>query len=182
MTGRQLCHEWIGQARQGIVDRIANVTMVDTDAVGGRDQFDDLSGVECPVHRTQRPRAWGSPFDHGLSYLAQGVTHGADMFNIPGRESRLGCRSRSRSVRAIAVNDLAFDEPGQRVLEVREPLNREAVIDVGGVEEVEGRPEVDAVGMTSTDPGMRFWQHGDNQNITVDRLHARGYGITSSSR
>jgi hypothetical protein len=34
------------------------------------------------------------------------------------------------------------------------------------------------MGMATTDPGMRLWQHRANHNITIDRLSTRGYSIT----
>ena len=53
VTRGQLGHERIGQARQRVVDRIADVAMVDVDAVARGDELDDLAGVERAVDRLE---------------------------------------------------------------------------------------------------------------------------------
>ncbi len=46
------------------------------------------------------------------------------------------------------VDDAALDEPVERVVERRELLDRETILGVVGVQEVEGVVEVDVVGVT----------------------------------
>ena len=45
------------------------------------------------------------------------------------------------------MDDAAVDEPGQRVVERREVIERETILGVVGVQEVEGVLEIDVVGV-----------------------------------
>ena len=55
----------------------------------------------------------------------------------------------SDAVGALAVDDAAFDEPGERIVEGRELLDGETILGVIGVQEVEGVLEIDVVSVTS---------------------------------
>ena len=49
MTGGQFHDERVGQAGEGVVDRIADMAMVDVAAIGPRNELDDLACVERPI-------------------------------------------------------------------------------------------------------------------------------------
>ena len=49
MPGGQFHHERVGQARQRVVDGIADMAMVDIAAIRPRNELDDLACVERPI-------------------------------------------------------------------------------------------------------------------------------------
>ena len=49
----------LGQVGEGVVDRVADVTMAEADAVGARHELQDRSRVEGPVHLGRRPAGVG---------------------------------------------------------------------------------------------------------------------------
>ena len=174
MAGGQLGDERIGQPRERVVDRVADVTVIDVAAVRRGHELDDLACVERPVDRVERSRPWRAPLRDRLGDLAQGVAHGVDPVEIPGRGLRLGRHLGLRPVGAFAMDDAAIDEPGQGVVEAGELLHRETIVRVGGVQEVEGRVQVHAMRVTLAGVEGGICQHCDNHCIPIDRLRARG--------
>ena len=82
---------------------------------------------------------------------------------------------RADAVGALGVDDAAVDEPGQGVVEGREVIDRETILGVIGVQEVEGVLEIDVVRVTRWTGRESCDVHLDNHNIPIDRLRARGY-------
>ena len=60
MAGGQFDHERVGEAGQRVVDRIADVAMVDADAVRSRNELDDLACVKRPVGGLEGGRVVGA--------------------------------------------------------------------------------------------------------------------------
>ena len=83
--------------------------------------------------------------------------------------------ARARPVGALLVDDAAIDEPGQRRVERREVIQRETILGVVGVQEVEGVFEVDVMGVPHADRSKGVCIHLANHNRPIDRLRARGY-------
>ena len=48
-TGRDLADDRLGQVGQGVVDRVADVPMIEAEAVGARDELDHLAGAQGSV-------------------------------------------------------------------------------------------------------------------------------------
>ena len=61
----------------------------------------------------------------------------------------LGGRLGADAVRALGVDDASVDEPGERGVERRELFDRETILGVVGVQEVEGVLEIDVVGVAA---------------------------------
>ena len=78
-------------------------------------------------------------------------------------------------VRTFAVDDAALDEPVEGGVERREAVDRETILGVVGVQEVEGVVEVDVVGVTRDRRERGCVFHLDNHFTPIDRLRARGY-------
>ena len=152
------------------------MAMVDVAAVRGRDELDDLAGVQrpvdglegaaCPAPGPRRSRtatsrsadrtAWTRPRSRRHQRIVAGDL-GAD------------------AVGALDVDDAAVDEPGEGVVEGRELVHRETILGVIGVQEVEGVLEIDVMGVASVDWIGSVRVHLDNHTIPIDRLRARGY-------
>ena len=81
----------------------------------------------------------------------------------------------AHAIGALDVDDAAFDEPRERVIEGRELVVRETILGVIGVQEVEGVLEIHVVGVTSSGRNRCECFHDANHFIAVDRLRARGY-------
>ncbi len=75
-------------AGQGVVDRVADVAVVDAPAVGARDELDDLAGVERAVHRGQRGAVGDAPLDDRVRQLAHRASHGPDLGEVPLADGR----------------------------------------------------------------------------------------------
>ena len=75
------------------------------------------------------------------------------------------------------MDHAAIDEPGQGRVEGREPFDRETIVGVVGVQEVEGVLEVDVVRVTPvTRVGLVLVRvHDNNHNTPIDRLRASLY-------
>ena len=85
----QLDDERLGQAGQRVVDRIADVAVVDADAVGRRRELDDLARVQRPVDRRRaRPCAGDAMLGDRVGDLAEGRADRADALEIAGRDPR----------------------------------------------------------------------------------------------
>ena len=82
MAGGQFDHERVGQAGERVVDRIADVSMVDADAVGSRHELDDLTRVKRPVGRLERGRVWGPMVDDCRGDLAHRAADGMDAAQV----------------------------------------------------------------------------------------------------
>ena len=89
-----------------------------------------------------------------------------------GRWAAAWARTRSAPSR---VDDAPIDEPRERVVEGRELLDRETILGVVGVQEVEGVLEIDVVSVASVGRIEGLDVHLDNHSTPVDRLRARGY-------
>ena len=138
MTGRQLLHERVGQARQGIVDGIADMAMVDADTVRRRDELDDLAGVQRAIDGLERTDARGALLGDRIGDLAQrrrGPDGCASARRVPA--AGLGASLRSRSLSTLEVDHAAIDEPVERRIQRRESVHRETILEVVGVQEVE---------------------------------------------
>ena len=149
MTVGQLGDERVGQPRQRVVDRVADMAVVDAAAVGPGDELDDLPGVQRPIDQFERAGVRGAVLGDRGRDLAKGRSDGMDAGQVALHE-RLGLRP-DAVVGALGVDHAAVDEPGQRVVEGRELLDRETIVGVVGVQEVEGVLEIDVMRMTSLD-------------------------------
>ena len=80
--------------------------------------------------------------------VAQRRAHAMDAPELTRLERLMGDRLGAHAVGALAVDHPPIDEPRQRVVEGRELLERETIVGVIGVQEVEGVFEVDVVSVT----------------------------------
>ena len=80
-------------------------------------------------------------------HLAKGIAHGVDPVEVLGRGRRLGGDPGAGAIGALAVDHTAIDEPAQCGVERGELLDRETIVRVEGVQEVEGALEIDAMGV-----------------------------------
>ncbi len=149
MTGGQLADEGIGEPGEGVVDRIANMTVIDAAAVGRRHELDHLSRVEGAIDRVERADARCALRRDRFGDLPQGLAHSMDAGQIAGRGSRLRRNLRPRPIRSFAMDDPAIDEPREGVVEPEEALAWETIFAVKGVQEVEGGVQINAVGVAS---------------------------------
>ena len=175
MTLGQLEHERLGQSRQRVIDRVADMTVVDAAAVGRGNELDDLPGVERPVDGLERARVRRPLLGDRMRDIAQGRADAVDPGQLGRLDRPLGCRLGAHAVGAFAVDDAPIDEPRKRAIEGRELLRGETIVGVVGVQEVEGVLEVDVVGVPPARLVEHLDVHIDNHYITLDRLRARGY-------
>ena len=143
MPARQLAHERIGQAGQGVIDRVADVAVVHVDAIPRGDQLDDLAGMESPVHGVERGGIRGALLGDRIGDLAQRRSHGMDPGELFRASRRLGGHLLTPALRALVVDDPTLDEPGEGGIERRQPIDRETLLDVVGVLHVVGVHEVE---------------------------------------
>jgi hypothetical protein len=173
----QLLHQRVAQAGQRVVDRVADVAMVDRHAtVEGRYELDDLARVEGAIDRVQRAALWRPVLDDRVGDLAEGASDRADASELALAGVGVGVGLRPQSVGALAVDHAAVDEPGQGIAQGRQTLERETIFEVVGVQESEGVLEPNLVGMMPADvQPVNGGLHVDNHFRPVDRLRARGY-------
>ena len=102
------------------------------------------------------PVARRALLDDRIGDLAQGGAHGMDASEVARGGESVGWRACARSpIGALAVDHAAIDEPGQGVVEGRQVLDRETILEVVGVQEVEGVVEADVVGVARWPGGQR---------------------------
>lgn len=171
----QFRHERIGQPRERIVDRVADVAVIDADTVGCRDELDYLPGMKRPIDGVERAGMGRSTVGDRQGDLAQRRPEGADAREVPRHEGVLRRRLGADAVRALEVDHASIDEPRQRGVECRELLERGAVRRRFGVQEVEGVREIDVVRVTSIDRFQGVYVHVYNHSRPLDRLHTRRY-------
>ena len=175
VTGGQLGHERIRESGQGVVDRVADVAMIDVDAVGAGHELDHLAGVECPVDGVEGAGVRGSVRRERQRDLAQSRADRLDPRQVAGRNGIVLGRDGTRPVGALLVDDAALHEPAEGCVERRDVVHRETILGVVGVQEVEGVLEIDVVRVASADRSQCTCVHVANHNRPVDRLRARGY-------
>lgn len=76
-TGPDLVNERIGQPGQGVVERIADVTMPDGHAVGRADEFDPLPRSDRAIDFREGIHFGRPAVAHGVGDITQGRPHGA---------------------------------------------------------------------------------------------------------
>ena len=80
---------------------------------------------------------------------------------------------RPSAIRPFAMDHAAIDEPRERVVEAGELLDRETILPVIGVQEVEGVLEIDAVGVALIGARNVVCKHLDNHCISLLTGYAR---------
>ena len=112
----------------------------------------------------------------GVRDLAQGRAHGVDAGEVARpRTPGSAAAWTPEPVGALEVDDAAIDEPVERRVERRELLERETILGVVGVQEVEGVVEVDVVGVA---PVGRARMSFVNMSITtLDQLTGYAQGV-----
>ena len=148
VAARQLGHEWVAQAGERVVDRIADVAMVDRDAaVGGRYELDDLARMQRSIDSVQRASCggrWSTMASTSRSAPRTAWMRASLVPRLSGRD-----RLTIQPLGALRVDDAALDEPRERVAERRQTLERETVLEVVRVHEIEGVLEVHVVGVVA---------------------------------
>src|SRR3954453_9447464 len=175
MTSGQLGHEGISQASEGVVDRVADMAMVDLHAVGTRYELDHLSGVERAVDGVERSGARRLVRCKRQRDLSQSGTDRMDPSQVPRCCGLFIGVDGARAVGALLVDDAAIDEPCQGGVERRQVIERETIVRVVCVQEVEGVIEVDVVRGTEAGRHKGVGIHVANHNRPVDRLRASRY-------
>ena len=166
----------LGQPRQRVVDRIADMAVVDMHAVGRRRELDDLAGVERLVDGRECVLARSPVLDDRIGDLAERRAHGMDAFEVLGRDPRPGDGVTPQAIGPLAMDQAVVCEPGEDAFEGRQTLAWETIVVVEGVQEVEGGLHVDVVGVArieGVEGGLRL--HRCNHFRPLDRLRARGY-------
>ena len=121
------------------------MAVVDMDPVRGRDELDDLAGMERPIDLGQRVAARDPVLDDGVGDLAEGVAHGVHALDVAiGGVGMFGGLA-ARPVGTFDVDQAAIGEPREGVIERRQRLVRETILGVEGVQEVEGGVDADVV-------------------------------------
>ncbi len=115
------------------------------DPVRGRDELDDLTGMERPIDLGQRVATRDPMLDDGVGDLAEGAAHGVHALDVAFGGVRMLGRLAARPVGAFDVDQAAIGEPREGVIERRELLDRETILGVEGVQEVEGGVDADVV-------------------------------------
>ena len=156
MTAGQLADECLGESREGVVDRVADVSMIDVHAVRGRDELDDLSRVERPVHLGDRCLPWDPVFDDRVRDLAKRGPDRADPIQMTRRSTGVGLALLADPVGALEVHQAALREPSESDAKGREVLDGETIVVVEGVQEVEGGFDADVVGVAPIDRQRRW--------------------------
>ena len=157
------------------------MAMVDADAVPGGHELDDLTRMECAVDGIESAGMRGTVLDDGIGHLAQRVPDRVDTGEIALRRVWIGLGLGAQQVGALAVDDPAFREPVQGRLQGRDPLDRETILEVVGVQEVEGVIEADVMGVVPGGSGSKgLCSHVANHFKPLDRLRARAYSPRSN--
>ncbi|HEY8819509.1 MAG TPA: hypothetical protein VIM25_11920 [Candidatus Limnocylindrales bacterium] len=151
------------------------MAMVDRAAIGRGDEFDDLPSVERPIDGVERPGLRGALLGDRVGDLAQRRPNAVDAREIARPLCLLGGSLGANTIRAFGVDDASVDEPGERGVERRELFDRETILGVIGVQEVEGVLEIDVVGVAAIGRIRCVDVHGNNHLKLIDRLRARGY-------
>ena len=149
--------------------------MIDAAAVRRGDELDDLAGMERPVDRVERGGIGRPMLGDRVRHVAQRRADAVDAPELARLERVVGDRLGADAVGALAVDHPPIDEPRKRVVEGRELLERETIVGVIGVQEVEGVFEVDVVSVTPIGRVEGLDVHLDNHSTTVDRLRASRY-------
>ena len=113
----------------------------------------------------------GAVLDDRVRDLAEGRADRANALEVAGRDTWSGGGLPPQASRAFLVDQAAIREPGDGPLEGRQLLPRETIVVVEGVQEVEGRLDVDVVRVAfvaSMDSGFRW-----HRVTTLD--HLTGY-------
>ena len=147
MAVGELADHRVRDAGKGVVDGVAHVAMVHAAAVRGRDQLDDLAGVQRAIDDRQGRTVRGALLDDRIGEFAQGPAHGADLGEVPLADRGPRLVDRGDPIRALEVDHAAVDEPVQGDRQVPDVVDRDAVLQFVGVEEVEGVAEFDIVGV-----------------------------------
>ena len=177
-AGRTVSSRTIGSASRARASSIGSPTWrwsTATQPSARRHELDDLAGVERPVDRLERAGCGGrcSTTAWATSRSAARTAWTRSSVARAGRGSAAACVG--QPIGALAVDDLAVDEPVEGRVEGRQLLDRETVVGVVGVQEVEGVVERHVVGVTRGRPGWWRCRIVDNHSKTLDRLRARGY-------
>lgn len=175
MAAGQLADERVRQPRQGVVDRVADMAMIDADAIRRRHELDDLTGMQRPIDRIERAGARDPMLDDRVGHATERAPDGVDPRQVALRRLGLEGRLRAESIGALVMDDAPIHEPRERVIEGREPLARETILAIIGVQEVEGPVERDLVSVAQIGRAGLVGQHRDNHFTTVDRLRASAY-------
>ena len=154
MTGGQLHDQWIGESRESVVHRIADMAMVDIAAIRSGNELDDLARVQRPIDGFEGAGVRRALLRDRMSDLAERRPNGVDPGQIACHQRVLARHLGAHAVGALDVDDAAIDEPGERVVEGRKLVHRETIFGVFGVQEVEGVLQVDVMGVTAVD-GVR---------------------------
>src|SRR5436190_11018764 len=167
--------ERLRQPRKRVVDRIADMAVVDAAAVGRRDELDDLARVERAIDGFERARVGRTVLRDRVRDVAEGRTDAVDAGEFSRLDRCMGRGLGTDAIGAFGVDDAPIDEPAERAVEGRKLLDPETVIGVVSVQEVEGVLEVDVVGVSPTRLVEHLDIHLDNHSTPLDRLRARGY-------
>ena len=148
VAGLDLLDEGLGQAGEGVVDRVANMAVTDRHAIRGRDEFDPLARVERPIDLGQRGRICWPTVNDGVRHLAEGAADGPD----PRQGLVGGGAGRSIGGCPPAMDDPAGEEPVGRIAERGEMVVEETILQFDGVQEVERVVEREFVSMVPGGP------------------------------
>lgn len=160
VPGRQLGDEWVGKPGERVIDRVADMAVIDAHAVGGRQQLDDLTGVECSIHGIERTVTRRPVLRDRLGHLSECATDRVDAGQVADRRCGISLGDRPLTVGALEVDDPALDEPGQGAVQGRQSLQWETILGVVGVQEVEGVFQTDVVGVSQAGRWMGRRLHG----------------------
>src|SRR6185312_6509298 len=107
----QLGHERVAEAGQRVVDRVADVSMVDRDAtVGRRHELDDLARVEGAVDRIESARLRGPVVDDRIGDLSKRAADRVDPGQVSGGCAGVLVGLLTEPLCALRVDDTALDE------------------------------------------------------------------------
>ena len=89
-----------------------------------------------------------------IGHLAQGRPDGVDPREVLLHQRVVARDLGAHAIGALDVDHATVDEPRERIVERRELVDRETILGVVGVQEVEGVLQIDVMGVTPVD-GIR---------------------------
>jgi hypothetical protein len=111
MSGRHFRDERISESGQRVVDRIADVSMVDVDAIRRWHELDHLACMERSIHGIEGGGRRGPVVDDGGGHFAEGGADSADTGQIAARDHGMAGILGPKEVGALAMDDSPIDEP-----------------------------------------------------------------------
>ena len=148
MPRLDLIDERLGQAGEGVVDRVADVAVTNRQAVGFLHELDALAGLERSIDLGQGCGIGPATVEDRVGHLAEGATNRSD----PRKGLVGGGTGRATGDRSPGMDDPALEEPVGGIAEPVEVVLEETILQLDRVQEVESVLERDLVRVLARRP------------------------------